>query len=202
MTDPPPLTRLVAWAQRLAGEVLRPGDLAVDLTAGSGRDALFLRQRVGPAGCVLAFDVQQAAIERTAALLAAAGAAFRHHPAGQSFDLSPGVHLVRDCHARLDRYLPAPPRAILANLGYLPGGDPALTTLPATTLPALAQALEQLAPGGRLCVVVYPGHAGGEEEGRGVAALFAALPPPHWQALRLAVANVAQAPFLLVAEKR
>jgi hypothetical protein len=202
MTRFPPLTRIVAWAQQLAGETLRPGDLAVDLTAGAGRDTLFLWQQVGPTGRVLAFDVQPAAIEQTALLLEEAGAAVTRHPAPPPGGFPPGVHLVRDSHAHLDRYLAEAPRAVVANLGYLPGGDPALTTLPSSTLTALEQALARLASGGRLCVVAYPGHPGGEAEAQAVEALFAGLPSASWQVLRLAVANVPNAPFLLAAERK
>ena len=36
------LIRIVTWSHELVREVLRPGDLAVDLTAGKGRDTLAL----------------------------------------------------------------------------------------------------------------------------------------------------------------
>ncbi len=50
---------------------------------------------------------------------------------------------------------------IIANLGYLPGGDRAIITRSESTLAALDQSLTSLAVGGRVAVVVYPGHAGG-----------------------------------------
>lgn len=42
----------------VCAQVLRPGDVAVDATAGNGHDTLFLAQAVGPSGTVYAIDVQ------------------------------------------------------------------------------------------------------------------------------------------------
>lgn len=55
------LTRIVPWSQQLVCEVLRPGDLAVDLTAGKGRATLALAKAVGAQGQVVAFDLQTTA---------------------------------------------------------------------------------------------------------------------------------------------
>jgi hypothetical protein len=197
-----PLTSIVSRAQQLLGEVLTAGDLAVDLTAGGGRDTLFLARRVGPEGRVLSFDIQQEALTRSAGLLTDAGLSPVFHRAPPASPLSSGVHLIHDCHSRLEDYLDASPSAVIANLGFLPGGDKTLTTLPATTLAALGFALESLAPGGRLAVAVYLGHPGGVEEGGAVETLFRSLPPQDWQVLRLQVFNCATSPFLLIAEKR
>lgn len=196
------LVRIVLWAHQLLSEVLLPGDTAVDLTAGKGADTLFLANQVGPAGRVLAFDIQPTALDTTALRLAEAGIA-------HSFCRSPaevagkrGVCLIHDSHARLAAYLDGPARGIVANLGYLPGGDPALVTQSASTLAALRQGLERLVSGGRLAVVAYVGHPGGMEESRRVEALFQGLSARHWHVLRLQVANRGNAPYLLLVEKR
>ena len=52
---------------------VQPGDLCVDATAGRGRDTALLCRLTGPAGRVLAFDIQPAAVAATEALLAAEG---------------------------------------------------------------------------------------------------------------------------------
>ena len=59
------LTRIVPWSQQLVCEVLQPGDLAVDLTTGKGRDTLALAEAVGPTGQVVAFDVQTEALDQS-----------------------------------------------------------------------------------------------------------------------------------------
>lgn len=196
-----PLTRIVSWSQQLVAEVLAPGDLAVDLTAGRGRDTLALARAVGPQGQVVAFDLQRAALDQTASLLQEQGFAARCWPAGQRLPRQTGIFLVQACHSSLSSITGDAPRAIMANLGYLPGGDPALVTRPLSTVAALRGALDLLAAGGRLAVTVYPGHPGGLEEGRLVEELLGSLPGDRWQVLSLRVANVEVAPYLLVAER-
>lgn len=195
------LTRIVAWSQRLAAEVLRSGDLAVDLTAGSGRDSLFLWQQVAPGGRVLAFDIQPVALTETAQRLRQQAVPVRElvdEPVGAAA----GVYLAQACHSTLEKWLSAAPRVILANLGYLPGGDPQLVTRPETTLAALDAAACQLEPGGRLLVAVYAGHAGGMDEAAAVGKWFADLAPATWEVVRLQVGNRSRAPWLLAAERR
>lgn len=52
-------------------------------------------------------------------------------------------------------------RLVAFNLGYLPGGDKAITTTSETTLVALGAAERILMPGGLISVVAYVGHPGG-----------------------------------------
>ena len=67
-------------------EALRPGDRAVDATAGNGHDTAFLAEAVGTAGGVWAFDVQPRALDAAAALLAEGGVltvvCYPGHPGG------------------------------------------------------------------------------------------------------------------------
>jgi SAM-dependent methyltransferase len=199
----PSLIHIVTWAQSLAAEVLLPGALAVDLTAGSGRDTLFLWQQVAPGGQVISFDIQPAALAETSSRLQLAGVPLWQFPEdGHRVGADPGVYLAAACHSRLGEFVDAAPKAILANLGFHPGGDREVITRPETTLAALRAAAGLLAPGGRLVVTVYPGHPGGAAEAAAVADWFAALTPRYWEALLLRVANREQAPFLLLAEKR
>ncbi|BCR05883.1 rRNA methyltransferase [Desulfuromonas versatilis] len=199
MSAAKPLTRIVAWSHELLAEVLEPGQAALDLTAGNGHDTLFLARQSGAGGTVLAFDVQEQALAATAERLRLAGISWR--PAAPGPLPGAGVYLAHDSHAHLERYQTGALRAVIANLGYLPGGDPTRVTQPATTLAALAPAARRLAVGGRIAVVVYPGHPGGAEEGRAVAGIFGRLPSAHWQVLRLEVANHPRVPYLLVAAK-
>ncbi len=50
------------------------------------------------------------------------------------------------------------------NLGYLPGGDKEIVTRPKTTILALNQILEMMAPEGILVLVIYHGHPEGAVE--------------------------------------
>lgn len=147
--------RVTERAQKLATEVLRPGDIAVDGTAGKGRDTACLAQAVGPSGHVHAFDIQPEAIASTRNLLEVAGLLDRA-----------SLHL--RSHADLAAVLTPDQRGkvgvALFNLGYLPGGNPDIITQPASTDRALRTAFAQLRPGGRLICVAYTGHPGGPEE--------------------------------------
>lgn len=196
------LTKIVSWGHELLAEKIRAGQLVVDLTAGNGYDALMLWRLVGDTGQVIAFDIQAEALYNSQQRLEANGAQVRRRQ-GDDFPLAQvaGVDLVNSGHQQMQRYMPAAPQAIIANLGYFPGGDKQIVTRPETTLAALQQSCHVLAPGGRLAVVVYPGHPGGEEESRGVDDFFCGLEQEVYQVLQLKVLNRLEAPYLLVAEK-
>jgi hypothetical protein len=173
------LIRVVHRARQFVDEVVGPGDLVVDLTAGTGHDTLHLFQCVGPGGRVLAFDIQEAALQQSAARLAAAGATVDFWSAPSTVGvIPPGVHLIRDSHARLPCYLGEAPRAVVANLGYLPGGDRMVATVAESTLVALNHASELLAAGGRMTVALYVGHPGGMEEAS--RSVLFGLQPDRW----------------------
>ena len=151
--------RVTERAQALAAEVLKPGDFAIDATAGKGRDAAFLALAVGPQGHVHAFDVQAEAITATHKLIDSAG-------------LHSTVTLHHRSHAEISEALPAAHQhkvgAVLFNLGYLPGSNQKIVTLPASTSLALQAARDQLRPGGRIVCVTYTGHPGGTDESNAV----------------------------------
>jgi ubiquinone/menaquinone biosynthesis C-methylase UbiE len=197
-----PLAGVVSRGHELLAEVVGPGDLVVDLTAGNGYDTLCLARLAGADGQIIAFDIQPEAIESTRQRLAAAGFSPRLHEGGERpLPRRGGIDLLAAGHELLAEYLPAAPRAVVANLGYLPGGDPRIRTSAEPTLRALQQASRLLAKGGRLVVVVYTGHPGGEEEGAAVSRFFAELDQGSFQVIRFQVLNRTQAPYLLAAEK-
>lgn len=147
--------RVTERAQKLAQEILHPGDIAIDATAGKGRDAAFLAQCVGPGGHVHAFDIQPVAIDASRNLLTIAG-------------LMERVTLHPRSHAEIKESIPLEQHgrvgAVLFNLGYLPGGSPTIITQPASTAKALQAARAELRVGGRIVCVSYTGHPGGEQE--------------------------------------
>jgi predicted methyltransferase len=149
--------KLTEKAHEVVRAVVRPGDVVIDATVGNGHDTCFLVNLVGPAGTVFGFDVQPAALTSAADRLAG----------------RPNVAPVQADHARMRELVPAELQGrvapVMFNLGYLPGGDHGLTTTAATTLPALAAALDLLKPGGVLTVVAYRGHPGGREEAAAVS---------------------------------
>ena len=196
------LTRIVDWCHELVAEVVNSGDPVVDLTAGNGHDVMMLYRLVGETGQVVAFDIQSQALQATQQRLLDAGIAARPISAGEKITDEPGVSLVADSHSELDRYLTFAPTAIVANLGYLPGSDRQVVTRPQTTLTALQKSRDILASGGRLAVVVYPGHDGGRDEAELVDQFFQTLPDREFDVLCLQVSNRPKAPYLQVAQKR
>lgn len=158
--------RLTQAAHQAIAQVLRTGQQAVDATVGNGYDTLFLARQVGPSGHVHGFDIQPEAIEETHRRLKAA-------------NLNDHVSLHLKSHEFLSTSLSSPPSAIVFNLGYLPGGDHALTSSPETTRSALKQALELLLSGGVLSVMAYPDHPGGAEEAAVVHSILTAETRGH-----------------------
>ncbi len=190
MTRTPPLTHQVH--RRLAG-ILRPGDIAIDATAGNGHDTLFLAQQVGETGQVFACDIQHAAIEATRARL-------------EAHQMLERVTLVHRGHEHLTEILPRDLHgrvaAILFNLGYLPGADKHCITRPDTTLQALDGAATLPRSDGVISVIAYPGHAGGEVESQGVMEWFENLAPRNWRwDTRHSATPTANSPFALWASK-
>ena len=158
---------LVQQAHLAIAVVLRPGDIAIDATVANGHDTLFLATQVGPAGKVYGFDIQQQALDSAWQRLDAAGAS------GQ-------VSLYHAGHEVMAMLLPESMegrvKAVMFNLGYLPGGDKQRTTMTSTTLAALQTALSLLAPGGVISLLAYTGHPGGREEAERLKAWAGSLP--------------------------
>ncbi|MBI1314968.1 methyltransferase domain-containing protein [bacterium] len=161
------MIRLTEIAKQRVATALRPGEIAIDATAGNGHDTVFLAQCVGPSGRVFAFDMQTAAMELTRDRLA-------------KLEIE-NVDLFQMSHAHLDVTLPGTVRgsvgAVMFNLGYLPGGDHALVTESPSTLSGIDAALRLLRPGGMLAIVAYPGHAGGDVEAAAVSSRLEQLDP-------------------------
>jgi tRNA A58 N-methylase Trm61 len=179
----------VPLAHLLLRSLVDAGHRVVDATCGNGHDTLLLAQLVGDSGQVWGFDIQEQAITTTAQRLAEAGMAER-------------ATLLNVGHEELSRHVTTPLQAVLFNLGYFPGGDRTVITLPETTLAALNQALELLAPGGMILVTIYPGHDGGSSEQQQVEAWAAALEPRRYHSWRMWQTNVsATAPYLLLVQK-
>jgi hypothetical protein len=151
VTSPKTGVRLVNVVHSELRKHIFKGDTVVDATVGNGHDTLALAQWVGNEGHVIGFDIQPKAIAATRNRLIA-------------HDLLQRVSLHCLCHSRMHEVIKRPAKAILFNLGYLPGADHELTTLPATTLAALDSSWEILQENGILSVVAYPGHPGGDVE--------------------------------------
>jgi tRNA1(Val) A37 N6-methylase TrmN6 len=184
----PPRPTLLA--HQILTDAIRPGDTVIDATAGHGHDTLFLAGRVGDSGRVLAFDVQESAIQSARTKVETAGLAAR-------------VNFYQMSHARMAEYAQADSvRVVMFNLGYLPGADHDLSTMAAETLSALAVAAALLQSGGLLSVVCYPGHSQGATEATEAEIWLSAQCACGWRVGKYAMLGTLKpAPYLLVARK-
>lgn len=146
---------VVDMAQDVMAQAIRGGDKVIDATVGNGHDTVFLAKAVGDSGHVLGFDVQPEAIDNTRKRL-------------QQQNLAHRVTLFLQDHAGMSECIPQGMKncikAVMFNLGYLPGGDKSRVTNVQSTLPALDAVLPQLMPGGVVTIVAYSGHTGGAVE--------------------------------------
>ena len=126
------------------------GAFCIDATAGRGRDTALLCRLAGGTGKVLAFDIQQSAVEQTRALLAQEGLQ---------------AEVILDSHAHLEQYAaPESVDCVVFNFGRLPGGDPHIVTKANSSLQAIDAGLRLLKVGGVMAIALYYGKENGYEE--------------------------------------
>lgn len=171
-------------------EKLHEGDIAVDATMGNGNDTLFLCQLVGSKGKVYAFDVQETAIAATKEKL------LQHNYLESSV-------LILDSHANMKEYLKDKViKLVLFNLGYLPGGNHAITTKTEATIKAIEAALSLITENGIVIIVIYPGHAEGMEEKIAIENLVSHLNQKEYNVAKLNFLNqINNPPILIYIEK-
>jgi tRNA A58 N-methylase Trm61 len=179
--------RPTALAQEILKPLIRPGDLVIDATAGNGHDTHFLAESVGPSGKVLAFDVQEAALNSARSRVGDLG----------------WVDFFHESHVKMGDYAAVGSVAVVMfNLGYLPGENHELTTEAGETLAALEVAARLLKAGGVLSVICYPGHPAGAAEAMAVETWMSAQTANGWRVAKYgAVGTRRPAPFLLLGGK-
>ena len=129
---------------------VRPGAVCIDATAGKGRDTALLCRLTGKTGRVLAFDIQQEAVDQTRALL-------------EQEALTAEVYL--DSHANMEQYADTESvDCVVFNFGRLPGGDPHIVTKANSSLQAIDAGLRLLKVGGIMAIALYYGKENGYEE--------------------------------------
>lgn len=166
-------TSAVAWSHTVLENFLTKDHVAVDLTAGNGKDTLFLAER---ASRVLAMDIQQAAIEKTEAFLK------ENHVKN--------VALIRDSHENVSRYVDLQAVDVFVmNLGYLPGGDKKITTTWPATMHTLYEILAAMKSGALLSLAIYPGHEEGKVESEGIKEMIGNLDQKVYKVVKITFPN-------------
>lgn len=177
-------------SHELIMELVKDGDTVVDATAGNGHDTLLLASLVGPSGKVYSFDIQEKAVGNTRKRLDDAGLLDR-------------VNLAHDSHENLDKYISSKIKAVMFNLGYLPGGDHSIGTRAASTIKALDKALELLEPNGLAIVVLYYGGDSGFEEKDALMYYIKGIDHRRYTVQKTEFANLPNCPPILICiEKR
>lgn len=178
------------FSHQLLQEIVAEGDQVIDATMGNGNDTFFLAERVGNTGHVYAFDIQAQALENTREKLGSLAARTTLYLAGHE-TIAEKIAVEQ------------PIKAAIFNLGYLPKSDKEIITLPETTKQAMAAILKRLTTGGRMIVVIYYGHPGGEAEKNQVLDYCQALPQEQFSVLSYQFINQKNnPPILLCVEKK
>lgn len=165
--------------------IVKEGDTVLDATAGNGNDTVFLANLVGASGKVFSFDIQERAIENTRQRLSEKGLLDR-------------AILIRDGHHHLDRYVREPLKAVMFNLGYLPGGDHRIGTRGDTTIEALEKSMELLVPGGVITMVVYYGGDSGFDEKNQVMEYITGIDCRKFAVMKTEFVNQINCPPILI----
>lgn len=136
---------------------------------------------------VYAFDIQKQALEKTQERL---------HQAGLT-----NAQLILQGHETLDQFV-TKAKAGIFNLGYLPSADKSVITRPQTTIEALEKLCGLLVKGGRIAIMIYYGHEGGDLERDAVLDFVIQLNQQEYTAAIYRTLNqVNNPPFLVMIEK-
>ena len=174
----------LAMAQDFLAQVITKDDIVVDATMGNGHDTLFLAKL---AKQVFAFDIQEQALEKTRQRIQEAGFT--------------NVELILQGHETVDQYV-SDVKAAIFNLGYLPSADKSIITQPQTTIEALDKLCQMLVKGGRIAIMIYYGHEGGDIERDAVMDYVSQLPQQEYTATIYRTLNqINNPPFLVMIEK-
>ena len=156
-------------------------EIAVDCTLGNGYDADFLSEKFN---IVYAFDIQKEAVEKYS----------------QKNILN--VRAICDSHHRIDEHVQGKVDCIMYNLGYMPGTDKKITTLPETTIESIEKGLLLLKTGGIMCIAIYSGHEEGKLEKEKLLEYSKKLSKKKYAVMLHSFYNrSSEAPSLMVIEK-
>ena len=178
------MKRPLEMAHDFLAQVITQEDIVVDATMGNGHDTLFLAKL---AKQVYAFDIQEQALEKTSQRLQEAGLT--------------NAELILQGHETVDQFV-TEVKAAIFNLGYLPSADKSIITQPQTTIEALDKLCHMLVKGGRIAIMIYYGHEGGDIERDAVMDFVSQLPQQEYTATIYRTLNqINNPPFLVMIEK-
>lgn len=155
--------QITSWVHHFIEEHVQFGDICIDATMGNGNDTALLSKLAGETGRVVAFDVQQLALENTKIKL-------------EKEECPKNYELVLASHEKMGEYAEENSvSCITFNLGYLPGGDHAKATKGESSIRAIETGLKLLKKKGLMTVCIYSGGDSGFEEKDAVLAYLKGL---------------------------
>lgn len=186
------MLRALHYCHHALGQLIEtfPNGTYLDATLGKGNDTLFILNHPAFRGKIYSFDIQEQAIKISQDKL-------KDSPRQDQ------VSLIQDGHQHLDVYLKDTViQGAIFNLGYLPGGDHNITTLPQSTLEALNKIQERLVINGKIFIMVYSGHPQGQEEKNILFDYLRTWPQEYFQVLHYGFINQRNNPPLLLIIER
>ena len=164
---------------------MQPGDIAIDATCGAGYDSSVLASL--DLSCLHIFDIQKAALDLTKERLGNFPQKFKFYEL---------------CHSKISEAAKSGTvKLVVYNLGYLPGSDKTIKTLPETTLKSLQCALDLIAPGGAISITCYPGHLEGALEETALLSFCRTLSPKEWRVCFHQFLNRQASPSLILIQR-
>lgn len=144
--------QITSWVHHFIEDHVQPGDVCIDATMGNGNDTALFSKLAGEKGRVVAFDIQQLALDNTKAKL-------------EKEQCPENYELVLASHEYMGDYAEENSVSCIAfNLGYLPGGDHAKATRAESSIRAIETGLGLLKKKGMMTVCIYSGGDSGFEE--------------------------------------
>ena len=155
--------QITSWVHHFLEDHVQPGDICIDATMGNGNDTVLLSKLAGENGKVIAFDIQQMALDHTKEKLMKEGCP-------SNYELVLASHETMNEYAKENSV-----SCITFNLGYLPGGDHAKATKGESSIRAIGTGLKLLKKKGLMTVCIYSGGDSGFEEKDAVLSYIKAL---------------------------
>lgn len=148
------LTRTTDLAMAVTSRYIKEGDLLIDATCGNGNDTFAFSKMTGLSGHVLAIDIQEKALETA-----------QNTTCRDCNNIVYKLGNFRDVDTISQEIFPGiRPKAVIFNLGYLPGGDKSITTGSEDSLIAVKKAVQLIETNGIVTLVLYCGHPQGKDE--------------------------------------
>lgn len=144
--------QITNWVHHFIENHVQPGEICIDATMGNGNDTALLSRLAGESGKVIAFDIQQMALNNTKEKLL-------------KEECPQNYKLILDSHENMGEYAEKESiSCITFNLGYLPGGDHTKATKGDSSIRAIETGLNLLKKKGLMTVCIYSGGDSGFEE--------------------------------------